>query len=226
MTENSAKVIVLAGVDGAGKSRHARRLLKKLEENRRVKYIWMRGRGRVFLSLPLLVICRLLGITQIRKLKKGIKVSEYPFYAYKPLRLLWPWLQLIDSMIYSAILIHLPRFSSRDTIIIDRSVVDTLVDIVADVRRPWGKQLLHRLFLSLLPKNSQVIILDVSAEVAITRKNDIPSRQFIGIRRRIYKLLAEGYNWDILSTEDAFEVVNRTLLQIVGECRHDNMGRT
>lgn len=208
---------MLAGVDGSGKSSHARMLIEKLGRYRRVKYLWMRGKGRTLLSFPLLVLCRLLGITRVRVLKDGIRFSEYPFYAYKPLRFLWPWLQLVDSLIYTAILIHLPRVHSYDILIIDRSVVDTLVDVVADVHFPLGLQMLQTLFLSLLPKDSLVIVLDVAEEVAIGRKKDIPNKRYLSVRRRAYRFLAREYNWYVLSTEEEFDVAHNILLKIVAD---------
>jgi hypothetical protein len=160
----------------------------------------MRGLGRTLLSLPLLALCRLLKITKVHRLEGGIRVSEYRFYAYKSLRLLWPLVQLIDSIIYTLILIHLSR-PFFDVIIFDRSPIDTLVDIIADTRLPIGAGIPRKLFLSLLPRNSTVIILDVDEEIALIRKKDIIRKSYLSIRRRIYIKLAELCGWHIISAD-------------------------
>lgn len=211
-----SKVIIFSGIDGSGKSTHAHKLLHNLiSQNIRARYIWMRGRGKPLLSFPLLVLCRLLGITKVRKLKNGMKVSEYPFYAYKSFRFLWPWLQLMDSLIHTVIHVYFPSFWFDGVLIIDRGIVDTLVDVISDVHTPTGARLLQRLFLSLLPKGSLVIVLDVNEKVAMIRKKDIPSKRYLSIRRRIYKYLASKYGWPVISTDGDFDNSHNALLKVL-----------
>jgi len=211
-----ARLIIFSGIDGSGKSTHARKLMHELKVGgKSVKYLWMRGRGRTFLSFPLLVLCRLLKITKVHTLENGVKVSEYPFYKYAPLRLLWPWLQLIDSIIYTTVLIRLSLIHSHDLLIVDRSVVDTLVDVIADTHFPYGMSILHRLFLSLLPKDSLVIILHTNEKIALSRKRDILSEPYLIIRRKIYKDLAVNQNWQVVSTNCDFSSSHNCLLKIV-----------
>jgi len=213
-----AKVIVFSGIDGSGKSEHARKLVYELIScSKSAKYLWMRGKGKTFFSFPLLVLCRLLKITKVHKLENETKVSEYPFHIYKPLRLLWPWLQLIDSIIYATVLIRLPLVHSHDILIIDRSVIDTLVDAISDVHSPYGIRILQRLFLSLLPNNSLLIVLDVDEEIAMRRKKDILSKRYLSTRRKIYESLAKIYNWPIVLTSENFIDTHGTLLRMVEE---------
>jgi thymidylate kinase len=210
-----AKVIVFSGIDGSGKTAHACKLAYELRScGKSVKYLWLRGRGRVFLSLPLLILCRLLGITKVHKLRDDVRVSEYPFHMYKPIRLLWPWLQLIDSFLYSMV-VHNFLSRSCDLIIMDRSPIDTLVDIIADTQAPASNSLLQRLFLALIPKTSLVVILDVRVEVAMGRKKDIPNIRYLKPRKRAYENLAKEYGWYILSTETDFNTVHNILLKLV-----------
>lgn len=210
------KIIIFSGIDGSGKSMHACKLAHELRScGRSVKCLWMRGRGRSFLSFPLLALCRLLGVIKVHRLNSGVRVSEYPFYAYRPLRLLWPLLQLVDSILYSVILVYSPLMRSYDITIMDRSVIDTLVDTIADTHAPTSVQLLHRLFLALLPKNSLVVMLDTSEEAAMNRKKDIPDIHYLKIRRRIYKHLAERYKWYTVATKVEFKTVHDLLMKLI-----------
>jgi len=211
----TSKVIIFSGIDGSGKSTHARIFGHRLKSNGlSVKYVYMRGLGRIFISLPFLALCRLLKITKVHRLKGGIRVSEYRFYAYKPLRLLWPLIQLVDSMIYTLILILLSQHF-YDVIIFDRSSIDTLVDIIADTRLPIETGILQKLFLSLLPRNSIVIILDINEEIALTRKRDILGKSYLSVRRRIYLKLAELYHWHVISTNGSFETSIHSIESII-----------
>ncbi len=211
----ASKFIIFSGIDGSGKSTYARIFECRLKSNgMSVKYVYMRGLDRTFLSLPFLALCRLLKITKVHKLESGIRVSEYPFYSYKPLRLLWPLLQLVDSMIYILLLIRLPQLF-YDVIIFDRSPIDTLVDIIADTRLPIGVGVLQKLFLSLLPRNSIVIILDVNEEIALIRKKDILRKSYLSVRRRIYNKLADFYGWHVISTNGSFKTPINSIKNVI-----------
>lgn len=211
------KVIVFSGIDGSGKSTHARRLTHELRTHgKSVKYLWMRGYGRVFFSLPLLVLSRLLRVTRVYRLKSEVRVSEYPFYAYKPLRLLWPWLQLVDSLLYSVIFLYCPFSCHCDIVVMDRSTVDTLVDVVADTHIPHSlERLLQSLFIALLPSDSLILVLDVSEKTAMNRKKDVLCIPYLKIRRKIYKCLAKKCGWYIVSTDEEFDEVHRHLSNLV-----------
>jgi hypothetical protein len=92
-----------------------------------------------------------------------------------------------------------------DVIIFDRSPIDTLVDIIADTRLPIETGILRKLFLSLLPGGSIVIILDVNEEIALIRKEDILGKSHLSIRRKIYLKLAELYRWHVITTKGSFK---------------------
>ena len=222
------KTILFSGIDGSGRTKHARKLTYELRSNGIcVKNLWMRGRGRIFFSFPLLILCRLLQITKVHKLENGITISEYPFYAYKPIRLLWPWLQFVDSLFYTIIFLYRPFSRSRALVLIDRNVIDTLVDIVADTRTPIGYHLLQMLLLALLPKNSFVVVLDVSEDVAMSRKKDILNLHYLKIRIENYRRLAKKYGWYLLSTDDDYNHVHKLLLATVSKTlKLDNLNET
>jgi hypothetical protein len=199
-------IIALSGIDGSGKSWQAQKLaLKMKSEGLSVKILWMRGYGKVFFSFPMLFFCRLVGITRVHDLMNGKKVSEYRFYLYKPISLLWPWLQFFDALLYSKI----SAFISKcfDVTIMDRNAIDMLVDVLLDTNFPSGSRLIQLVFKSLLPKGLCLFVLDVSEEVAATRKNDILNLSYLRARREMYQKLANMHGWPLISTEkDAKEV--------------------
>lgn len=220
-----AKAIFFSGIDGSGKSTHARILINELQShNKSVKYVWMRGYGKVLFSLPLLVLCKIVKITRVKKLDNNTVVSLYPFYRYRPLRLVWPWLQLIDSAIYNIVLVKIPLFIFKQTLLIDRSAIDTFVDVMADTNTAFTTRF-QNLFLALLPKESFVIIFDVEDTIALARKNDVFDLSYLRERRRMYKLLCKKYGWPLLSTREEFsevhELVKMRLLQLIVSKQHN-----
>lgn len=204
-----SKIFVFSGIDGSGKSLHATKLvydLKKMGVSS--KYLWLRGRGRVFFSLPLLVISRLFNITKVYALKTGYKTSIYPFNAYPPIALIWPWLQLIDALITHVFWV---LFSSpfNEILVLERGVIDTYVDVSCDIGHE--NVLFQKLILALIPRRSQVVIFDVDEEIAITRKKDILNIEYLQARRLIYKKLQRQYGWNIITTENDFDKVHQSL---------------
>lgn len=209
-----SKIFVFSGIDGSGKSLHATKLVSDLmKRGVSSKYLWLRGRGRVIFSLPFLVLCRLFNITKVYELKNGNKTSIYPFYAYPPIALVWPWLQLIDALITHVfwVLLSLPF---NDILVLERGVIDTYVDVSCDIGRE--NVLFRKLILALIPKKSKVIIFDINEELAFTRKKDILNIEHLQARRLLYKKIQRQYGWNIITTEKDFDEVHSSLKDILG----------
>ena len=168
-------------------------------------------------SLPLLVFSRVLGITKVRRFKNGKHwISEYPFYAYRPLQFLWPLFQLADSLLHTALSINLTLLTNPKTIIVvDRGIIDTLVDVTVDAGFPKGYSILESLYVTSIPKNSYVAVFDIDEKIAMQRKSDIPSIRYLELRRKLYLSLAKRYNWPVFSTEADFVQVHKRLLSTI-----------
>jgi len=210
------RVFFVLGIDGSGKSTHGHALRTLFEsEGKKVKYVWMRRVA--YFSIPLLGISRILGITKVRRFKNGAHwISEYPFYAYRPLKFLWPLLQLVDSTLRATFSITIPLLLDPElTIIVDRGIIDTLVDVTVDIGFTKKSRVIESLYESSIPKNSFIAIFDIDEETAIQRKSDIPSISYLTIRRKLYLNLAKKYKWPIYSTKGNFdEVHNELILEI------------
>jgi thymidylate kinase len=206
--------ILVVGLDGAGKTTHARKLMEELAmQGIRTRYVYMRGYGRVFLAFPFLVLSRLLGFTKVHVLGEKNRVSEYRFFINKAFRTLWPWVSLVDSLLYSIVFRLTSLLSDRLTIS-DRSVIDTLVDIIADTRDRYSFKHYGRYFLNLIPKNSVVILLDVDERTALERKKDIHNLGYLKMRRDVYKKMTGKYGWTIIDTNADFNTLHRKFLSI------------
>lgn len=59
------------------------------------------------------------------------------------------------------------------------------------------------------------IIIDVDEEVALSRKDDIPSRNYIALKRPIYLALARRMNWTVLDGCNSVEENAREILELL-----------
>jgi thymidylate kinase len=206
--------ILLSGIDGSGKTRHVRDLrLAAKQKGIPLKTIWAR---RYVFSLPVLALCRFTGITHVSRNPNGFRVSDYRFYNYKPLRLVWPWTQFFDWFLFCLYLKAKEVFSSM-SVIFDRFTIDAFVDIMADTRSPVGMRVLERLFLVSLAKNVQVIVLDTDEKTSMERKKDITNFQYLRRRRQIYRELALKFHWPIVSTTESYSEAQIRIIQIMIE---------
>jgi thymidylate kinase len=203
------RILVISGLDGSGKSAHAFKLFNELNSiDIPADYLWMRGIGRIFLSLPLLALSKAIGITKVHVLKNKLKVSEYNFHLFKPIRYIWPLVQFLDSIFFTLLLIQNPLKNWNKILIIDRSVIDTYVDASVDTKNEKINSLFEKCMISMLPKTSCVIVLDVKEEIAMKRKNDVISIEYLIKRRRLYRRLALTYGYPLISTELPFDFVH------------------
>lgn len=209
-----SKNILVIGLDGAGKTRHAKKLMEELAmRGIRTRYVYMRGYGRVFLTFPFLVLSRLLGLTKVHVLEDENRVSEYRFFTNKAFRTLWPWVSLVDSLLYSVVFRLTSLLSDRLTIS-DRSVIDTLVDIVADTQDRHLFKNYGRYFFNLIPKNSVVVVMDVDEGKALERKKDVLDLGYLKIRSYMYRKLADKYSWTVIDTDADFDIVHRKFIKV------------
>jgi len=208
--------VFISGVDGTGKTTQAfilRRFLSSMGFT--VKYSWIRGKGNCFFSLPLLAICRFLGITIVHKIDDNLRVSEHRFFLSRFLSFIWTVSQLLDTSLTVLMMRIKAKISSCDVYIIDRGPLDTLVDLMFDTRFKFKVPFIYNIFLSFIPKGSKVILLDADEKTVARRKRDIINLFQIRCRRRIYKFLAMHLHLQILSSSRPLINVSKDILKNV-----------
>jgi dTMP kinase len=102
------------------------------------------------------------------------------------------------------------------TILCDRYIPDILVDLICetkDYRLP--KRIVGRMLLSLIPKDSRLIIMDVTESTAYNRKHDIPSINYLKERRKIYLALAKALNIPVVDGEMGLADVHINILRLL-----------
>uniref|UniRef100_A0A7J3YTB8 Thymidylate kinase n=1 Tax=Ignisphaera aggregans TaxID=334771 RepID=A0A7J3YTB8_9CREN len=212
------KVIAICGIDGSGKTTQIKLLEKHLRRRGfRVKRLWFRWVA--FLSYPFLALSRLLGYTKWKTISRSnVRYAERRFYMNRALASLWPYLLTWDAFIYSILKIKVRRILGY-TILCDRFIPDIVVDLMCEIKDyRLVKRLVGRILLSLIPKDSKLIIIDVAESTAYSRKHDIPSINYLRERRRLYLALARALDIPIVNGEMEIVEVHINILRFLGLC--------
>ena len=208
-------IIAICGIDGSGKTTQIELLEKYLKHGGfRVKRVWFRWTA--FLSYPFLALCRLLGYTKWKTISRSnVRYADRRFYMNMALARLWPWLFALDTLLYSILQIKAQRILGY-TILCDRFIPDIIVDLICETKDyQLPKRLAGRLLLSLIPKDSKLIIIDVNESIAYNRKHDIPSINYLKERRKLYLTLAKTLSIPVIDGEKEASKVHKDILRLL-----------
>jgi glycosyltransferase involved in cell wall biosynthesis len=193
--------LCLIGLDGTGKTSHARRLVWKLTSNGiRCRYRWFGGPR--FMTLSIYALCRLINLTHTRDRSRGLR--EHAFYLNQAIAYLLPWVQTFDVILYALVKLYIPHWMGWK-IVSDRFIHDVIVDLIADTRMPILKMKVGRILMRLIPRDCSVVLLDADNNVLTSRKHDIPSKEYLIERRKIYSELILSLNIPVVKSDLSFE---------------------
>lgn len=196
------KLIVLMGLDGSGKSTQAEHLQRWLRDSGvRAETVWMRGES--YLTRPVIALGKaLLKAPPESKKGEGIKAgSDYSAYIgakhsifrNRFLRRVWITLTVLD--LYITFRIAFRKISGdTDLVILDRYIYDSFIDIDTAFGED-GKEALRLLGSAaarMFPEPDLVLLLEITPEDAMRRKDDIPSIVYLEERGSVYRRIAEA----------------------------------
>ncbi|MBV9791984.1 MAG: hypothetical protein JOZ51_27610 [Chloroflexi bacterium] len=215
-------LICFNGIDGSGKSLQAHKLIEQLTAaGYPAVYVWSGGNAP--LTKPL---ARMIKST-LRRRSTGAPKEEAPQPAKEPdseyrsylsftqgvfkrpwVRTLWLQLSMLEHMgeIWTKIVPHL---LAGKIVVCDRYIYDRLVNIA--VLCNTGPELLRRqLWLARLywvPKPNKWFFIDVPADVAFSRKDDVPDVLYLERRVPLYRTIADAFKLERLDgTADPNEI--------------------
>ena len=185
------KIICITGMDGAGKTTLARRIVAQLrEKGQPCAYVY--GRTYPLVSRLLMALGR---AAFLRKQDIWEDFKEYETSKKQVMRspiLTWIYTAAILFDYYLQIWLKLAiHFFSRRTIVLDRYIYDT---VISDLSVHLGYSPQDTLGaiergLKLLPRPALTILIDLPEEVAFERKDDVPHLDYLRQRRKTYLLL-------------------------------------
>ena len=151
----------------------------------------MYGRFRPIISAPFLALGRslLLRKKDIFKDYQGYTQGRAKLFRRRLPGLLFQNLLLLDQYLQVMFKVKLPLLLGR-SIVCDRYVYDTIItDImpVVDLHCPPERILaIIRAYASRLPKPDFIFLADAPEEIALARKTDVPSIEYLRERRQVY----------------------------------------
>jgi len=170
------KMICLIGPDGSGKTTQAEILMERLNRNGiRCSYTWLRFSH--ILSLPLLAFARLSGLSN----GKAHMFWKSPLFSK-----IYVAVQAADSRIANFFKMNL---SNKDVMVCDRFVYDTIVDLAISTKIPI--QSLEKKFIPIVPKGTNVILLNTTPEILRKRRPDVKKDTVLDTRIELYNRLAD-----------------------------------
>jgi len=194
------KVISVSGVDGAGKSTQASLLYTYfLRKGYRVRYLWLRWFG--FLTYPLYLYAKLTKKTfNVRRGRYVIKI--HLFWLDPALRRLYPYVMALD--VYMAYVVNkiLSRLRGATIVILDRALLDAVVDITWETRSIAFLQGFMGRLLSKMLREVIAIVLTTSIDKVIRRKSDIVSIREFEFKKKCFETLAKHLNIPVIDTSN------------------------
>ena len=190
------RVIIVSGIDGSGKSTQLA-LLKRYLELRgfSVGYAWLRWFAAF--TYLLYLYARIMKRTIVVK-SRSRPVHIHVFWIDPVLRVLYPRVLLLDLLMRFTLSMLVARLRSYDVLLIDRFVLDVVVDLLWEVRD--AKILRCTLVRVLWKYVRNTIILVVEPKEAAKRKSDIVSLKEVAFKRRCFEVFAKYFRVPVIDT--------------------------
>lgn len=218
-------VIYIYGLDGSGKSTVCKRLVELFNKKGiRATYKWMRFNH--YFSKPINAIARLIGLSYYKIYRDGTKIGYHCYYKSRFISIAYYISTFIDTVIASSIKIWLSQFINKRTLVIDRFVFDTIVDLAIDTKDPnllsnhWG-----RLFSKLLPAYTVTIYLGINDDVVLRRRPDTKWDENSSFRKDLYEKINNIYGGYKVSNNGAIEVTAKKIVSLIGSQHIENDGK-
>jgi dTMP kinase len=209
--QRGGRLICLLGIDGSGKTTQATTLVATLRaQGVAAVHAWARWLP-IFL-LPLRVLGRALAG------RRGNQEENYQgFTASKrqilrnPLRAtLWKHLVLLEHALQVFFKVRL-RLLAGKTVVADRYVYDTLIDLAVNLSC-HPDQLLNEPLLRLFPRPDLSVLLELSPRTGAERKADGTTEEYLAERDALYRRLADALQMERVSAEPPPEEVQAAVL--------------
>lgn len=189
-------IICFIGIDGSGKTTLARALLSSLQEHGiPCEYVWGRFGSVLVDRLVFLYKKAVMRRKQKPDCPEDFQKVKSWFFHHRFTNLLYASFVLVDYLWQVLWKIWRPHLR-RKNLVCDRYVQDSIFDLAVDLgfSVPTCLKILD-LYLRLAPEPDMIFIIDLPEQVALARKGDIPSLEYLCSRQELYSRLknTKGY---------------------------------
>ena len=214
MTDDK-RIVYVTGIDGSGKTTACEMIGKHLQaQGYEVETLWLRFNH--FYSKPLLALCRLIGLTKYETVD-GIRIGYHHFYRSRLVSWLFIRLQYLDAKrVFRKKIMPRMQRSGKRAIILDRYVIDILIDVSVDTGIDLFETAWKDRFMSLQPEGTQTILIKRDYElVRQARPEAMPDKFFIN-RLKYYDQLREEHGMVIIENNESIESLENRISSLVG----------
>jgi len=192
-------LICFTGVDGSGKTSHAKSLLSHLEtKGYTCKYVW--GASRPVLSFYFLIFAKLLGYWKETKKNVYTDPLEYaPKKLAEKLGRFWRLFVFVDFQIRVAAKIR-PYLVIKEIVVLDRYFYDLLMDL--DVSKTSSEEFVRRIS-EALPRPQVTFLLDAPPDLTAQRRGF--SLQDLKAKRETFLQMGERFQFYVVDSSQDFE---------------------
>jgi thymidylate kinase len=218
-------LICFIGIDGSGKTTQAKLLLDWLASGGiRSTYTWSRGEVLAIRRIFLFMGRRALG-TSTREITND--QGSYRTYQSRKSKLMGnPLVRTLWSvMTYAEHLAQINLDIRRQLgagywVVCDRYQWDTLIDLAVLNHKSsgWLVNGFNRFMWKLIPSPAITFFIDIPAEEAMRRKDDIPSLDYVQVRRDHYQFLAARDSLRTINGCQEPAAIHREIVSIVEGC--------
>ncbi len=214
-------LIAISGIDGSGKTTQIDTLEARLRtSNAHVLRIW--SRWRPISSLPLLSLFLHKGYAEVHSTSSiGFVETHIPWRS--GVASVWCLLTHLDNFMKTTIKLVIPLLLGY-TIICDRYTLDLLVEGMADLRDPSTSRRLGYRLLRLLPHPNIAFFIDVSGELAFSRKPDLPSLEHFTERVSLYRELCNKLDETVIDGKQSRDEIRDRIWERVSRDMKDRRG--
>lgn len=202
MKDRCPRMVVFFGPDGAGKSTHARRLVRYFRSvGCSCVYVWIRGR-HTFSYVVSSFLMRF-GYHRVIHGADGITYKVFDPQVFPHLSRIWGAIELLSILPWIVTKIYLARLIGF-TVISDRYVPDTLVYLTYWLGKDFSRSFVARVLLLFIPRSTVLFHLDAKVEVLMKRlKYDPATKAYLVFQRKLYPKLAKMLDAPTVDTSDS-----------------------
>jgi thymidylate kinase len=210
MNNKSSLLITLCGLDGSGKTTQSTMLMDYFKKNQiKSKYVWLRAPER--LTLPISLFFKSIGISKGLVTDSGKRKGVTDLSNHITLQKIWKFFLLLDLKFVSSYKIF-SELKKNDILIVDRYVIDTLVDLVIDTKDESVIDSIGSKFLKLIPKNSKIFFLDVNPQVSFDRNHE-ENLEILEFRRKLYLKISKICNMIVIDSSKSIDDIHNEILK-------------
>jgi thymidylate kinase len=203
-------LVTFSGVDGCGKTTHARALQNAFATcHLRADYLWSRAGSSGWLS----AIIRLFRPKEEGAVNRTEELAEVPrrrSFESPKRRWGWSWLTTVESLWLYFRRVTWPLLRGH-VVICDRYVYDTWADWSANYRQRAEESIAARVLQFLSPKPTLAFSLDVPADVAQDRSAG-GSHEMFSSRVAAYRRIARSQSLHVVDGNESLETSNSTIV--------------